>query len=157
MLLSWKFGHKWISEYIQIKKCTRTNIRTYFYNNFCRNECPNKYSSWKLYEYSNMFEYSSSFYTLTHWRTNVRIYSYKQIWYEWMSEYIRKRKIDTNECPNIYSWSTYSNIWIFEYIGHEFRSYQFFLFEYIRTLIRIKFVCTNIFGHSFVSVLECKN
>ena len=35
-----------------------------------------------------------------------------------MSEYIRKRKIDTNECPNIYSWPIYSNIRIFEYIRH---------------------------------------
>ena len=35
-----------------------------------------------------------------------------------MSEYIRKRKIDTNECPNIYSWPIYSNIQIFEYIRH---------------------------------------
>ena len=26
-----------------------------------------------------------------------------------------------------------------------------------KTFIRIKFVCTNIFGHSFVSVLECIN
>jgi hypothetical protein len=45
--------------------------------------------------YSNIFEYSSRFYTLTHSPTNVRIYSYKQIWHERMSEYIHKRKIDT--------------------------------------------------------------
>ena len=51
-------------------------------------------------------------------RKNVWIYSYKQIWHERMSEYIRKRKIDTNECPNIYSWPIYSNIRIFEYIRH---------------------------------------
>ena len=68
---------------------------------------------WKLHEYSNIFEYSSRFYTLTHSPTNVRIYSYKQIWHERMSEYIRKRKIDTNECPNIYSWPIYSNIRIY--------------------------------------------
>ena len=30
-----------------------------------------------------------------------------------MSEYIRKRKIDTNECPNIYSRPIYSNIRIY--------------------------------------------
>ena len=30
-----------------------------------------------------------------------------------MSEYIRKRKIDTNECPNIYSLPIYSNIQIY--------------------------------------------
>ena len=35
-----------------------------------------------------------------------------------MSACIRKRKIDTNECPNIYSWPIYSNIRIFEYIRH---------------------------------------
>ena len=97
--------HEWISEYIH------TNF-------FDTNECPNKYSYWKLHEYSNIFEYSSRFYTLTHSPTNVRIYSYKQIWHERMSEYIRKRKIDTNECPNIYSWPIYSNIRIFEYIRH---------------------------------------
>ena len=81
--------HEWISEYIH------TNF-------FDTNECPNKYSYWKLHEYSNIFEYSSRFYTLTHSPTNVRIYSYKQIWHERMSEYIRKRKIDTNECSNIF-------------------------------------------------------
>ena len=97
--------HEWISEYIH------TNF-------FDTNECPNKYSYWKLHEYSYIFEYSSRFYTLTHSPTNVRIYSYKQIWHERMSEYIRKRKIDTNECPNIYSWPIYSNIRIFEYIPH---------------------------------------
>ena len=86
-----KNWHERISKYIRIKK-------------FYTDECPNKYSSWKLYEYLNIFEYSSSFYTLTHWRTNVRIYSYKQTWYEWMSEYILKRKSDMNECMNIYSW-----------------------------------------------------
>ena len=102
--------HEWISEYIH------TNF-------FDTNECPNKYSYWKLHEYSNIFEYSSRFYTLTHSPTNVRIYSYKQIWHERMSEYIRKRKIDTNECPNIYSWPIYSNIRIFEYIRHTLMYY----------------------------------
>ena len=97
--------HEWISKYIHA-------------NFFDTNECPNKYLYWKLHEYSNIFEYSSRFYTLTHSPTNVRIYLYKQIWHERMSEYIRKRKIDTNECPNIYSWPIYSNIWIFEYIRH---------------------------------------
>ena len=50
---------------------------------------------------------------------------------------------------------------IFEYISHEYIFGHSFvsnlLHEYIRTLVRVKFVCTNIFGHSFVSVLECKN
>ena len=31
-----------------------------------------------------------------------------------------------------------------------------FFHEYNRTFVRVKFVCTNIFGHSLVSVLECK-
>ena len=97
--------HEWISEYIH------TNL-------FDTNECPNQYSYWKLHEYSNIFEYSSRFYTLTHSPTNVRIYSYKQIWHERMSDYIRNRKIDTNECPKIYLWPIYSNILIFEYIRH---------------------------------------
>ena len=35
-----------------------------------------------------------------------------------MSEYICIRKIDTNECPNIYSWPIYSNNRIFKYIFH---------------------------------------
>ena len=92
--------HEWISEYIH------TNF-------FDTNECSHKYWYWKLHEYSNIFKYSSRFYTLTHSPTNVRIYLYKQIWHERMSEYIRKRKIDTNECPNIYSWPIYSNIQIY--------------------------------------------
>ena len=81
--------HEWISEYIH------TNF-------FDTNECLNKYSYWKLHEYSNIFEYSSRFYTLTHSWTNVQIYLYKQIWHERMSEYIGRRKIDTNEYPNIF-------------------------------------------------------
>ena len=32
-----------------------------------------------------------------------------------MSEYIRKIEIDTNECPNKYSWPIHSNIEIIEY------------------------------------------
>ena len=64
--------HEWISEYIHA-------------NFFDTNECPNKYLYWKLHEYSNIFEYSSRFYTLTHSPTNVWIYSYKQILHERMS------------------------------------------------------------------------
>ena len=41
-------------------------------------------------------------------QTNIRINSHKQIWHERMSEYIRIRKIDTNECKN-----KYLHIWIF--------------------------------------------
>ena len=50
----------------------------------------------------------------------------------------------------------YSNILVTN-IYSDIRSYQIFFYEYIQTFIRIKFVCTNIFEHSFVSVLECKN
>ena len=49
----------------------------------------------------------------------------------------------------------YSNILVTN-IYSDIRSYQFFFCEYIRTFVRVKFVCTNIFGHSLVSVLECK-
>ena len=59
------FWHEQISEYICIKKITWLNIRIYSYNKFDTNECPNKYSSWKLYKYSNMFKYLNSFYTQT--------------------------------------------------------------------------------------------
>ena len=87
---SWKFRHVWISEYIRINKFTRTNVRIYSYKKFDTNECPNKYSYWKLYEYSNIFEYSACFHSLllntlmnecpnifiqtNLTRTNVRIY-----------------------------------------------------------------------------------
>ena len=50
------------------------------------------------------------------------------------------------EYSNILVTNIYSNI----------RSYQFFFYKYIWTFVRVKFVCTNIFGHSLVSVLECK-
>ena len=43
----------------------------------------------------------------------------------------------------------YSNILVTN-IYSDIRLYQFFFYEYIRTFVRIKFVCTNIFGHSFV-------
>ena len=49
----------------------------------------------------------------------------------------------------------YSNILVTN-IYSDIRSYQFFFYEYIQTFVRVKFVCTNIFGHSLVSVLECK-
>ena len=51
------------------------------------------------------------------------------------------------ELSNILVTNIYSDI----------RFYQFFFYIYIWTLVRIKFVCLNIFGYSFVSVLECKN
>ena len=49
----------------------------------------------------------------------------------------------------------YSNILVTN-IYSDIHSYQFFFYEYVRTFVRVKFVCTNIFGHSLVSVLECK-
>ena len=49
----------------------------------------------------------------------------------------------------------YSNILVTN-IYSDIHSYQFFFYEYIRTFVRVKFVCTNIFGHSLVSLLECK-
>ena len=119
-------SRKWyeqISEYICIKKFTRTNIWIYSYKKFDSNECPNKYSYWKLCEYSNILEYSSSFYTLTHSRTNVRIYSYKQIWRERISEYICLSKFDTRECSNKYLWPKYSNIRI--YSSHSGLDYDY--------------------------------
>ena len=102
----WSFS----STYIRVKKSTRTNIRIYSYDKFDTNICPNKYLCWKLCEYSNIFEYSFSFYTLTHSRTIIQIYSYNQIWRQLMSEYICIEKIDMNKCPNKYLWQIYSNI-----------------------------------------------
>ena len=49
---------------------------------------------------------------------------------------------------------------MFEYIGHKYlfrHSLVSILFEYIRTFVHAKFVCTNIFRHWVMSVLECKN
>ena len=76
-----------MSEYILFLNLKQTNVRM-------------KYLYWKLYDYFNILEYSSSFYsfyTLTHLRTNVQIYSYKQIWH--------KRMFECN-----YLWPIYSNI-----------------------------------------------
>ena len=43
----------------------------------------------------------------------------------------------------------YSNILVTN-IYSDIRSYQFFFYEYIRTFVCVKFVCTNIFGHLLV-------
>ena len=61
----------------------------------------------------------------------------------------------TTECDEYIRIFEYSNILVTN-INSDIRSYQFFFYEYIRTFVRVKFVCTNIFGHSLVSVLECK-
>ena len=52
----------------------------------------------------------------------------------------------------------YSNIWIYwsQIYIRTFICINFFFCEYIRTFVRVKFVCTNMFGHLLVSVLECK-
>ena len=62
------------------------------------------------------------------------------------------RKYTFQSVTNIFE---YSNILVTN-IYSDIRSYQFFFYEYIQTFVRVKFVCTNIFGHSLVSVLECK-
>ena len=59
------------------------------------------------------------------------------------------------ECDEYIRIFEYSNILVTN-IYSDIHSYQFFFYEYIRTFVRVKFVCTNIFGHSLVSVLECK-
>ena len=57
------------------------------------------------------------------------------------------------ECDEYIQIFKYSNILVTN-IYSDIRS--FFFYEYIWTFVRVKFVCTNIFGHSLVSVLECK-
>ena len=59
------------------------------------------------------------------------------------------------ECDEYIRIFEYSNILVTN-LYSDIRSYQFFFYEYIRTFVRVKFVCTNIFRHSLVSVLECK-
>merc|ERR1739844_742108 len=59
------------------------------------------------------------------------------------------------ECDEYIRIFEYSNILVTN-IYSDIHSYQFFFYEYIRTFVRVKSVCTNIFGHSLVSVLECK-
>ena len=56
------------------------------------------------------------------------------------------------ECDEYILIFEYSNILVTN-IYSDIHSYQIFLYEYIRIFIRVKFVCTNIFGHLFVSNL----
>ena len=42
-------------------------------------------------------------------------------------------------------------------IYSDIHTYQIFLYEYIRIFVCVKYICRNIFGHSWMSVLECKN
>ena len=60
-----------------------------------------------------------------------------------------------SECDEYIQIFKYSNILVTN-IYSDIRSYQLFFYEYIWTFVRVKFVCTNIFGHSLVIVLECK-
>ena len=62
------------------------------------------------------------------------------------------RKYTFQSVTNIFE---YSNIFVTN-IYSDIHSNQFFFYEYIQTFVRVKFVCTNIFGHSLVRVLECK-
>ena len=68
---------------------------------------------------------------------------------------VTDRQTDRAECDEYIRIFEYSNILVTN-IYSDIRSFQFFFYEYIRTFVRVKFVCTNIFGHSLVSVLECK-
>ena len=65
------------------------------------------------------------------------------------------RQYPESECDEYIRIFEYSNILVTN-IYSDIRSYHFFFCEYIRTFVRVKFVCTNIFGYSLVSVLECK-
>ena len=60
------------------------------------------------------------------------------------------------ECDEYIRIFEYSNI-LGTNIYSDIHSGQFCLYEYIRTFVRVKFVCTNIFRHSFMSVLESEN
>ena len=70
-----------------------------------------------------------------------------------MHNFERKFNLPNQSVANIFE---YLNIFVTN-VYSDIHSYQFFRSEYIRTFVRVKFVCTNIFRHSFVNVLECKN
>ena len=72
------------------------------------------------------------------------------------TRHVRQFDCHRPECDEYIQIFEYSNILVTN-IYLVIPSYQFFFYEYIRTFVRVKFVCTNIFGHSLVSVLECKN
>ena len=67
----------------------------------------------------------------------------------------KTKKVQPSTYQSVTNIFEYSNILVTN-IYSDIRSYQCFFYEYIRTFVRVKFVCTNIFGHSLVSVLECK-
>ena len=59
------------------------------------------------------------------------------------------------QCESVTNIFEYLNILVTN-IFSDIRSYHLLFNEFIRTFVRVKFVCTNIFGHSLVSVLERK-
>ena len=75
--------------------------------------------------------------------------SYNLLWPSRQYFTIGGPRLEEQSVTNIFE---YSNILVTN-IYSDIRSYQFFFYEYIRTFVRVKFVCTNIFGHSLVSVL----
>ena len=100
-----------IIEFILIKCTTECDIR----ENFDTNECPNIFVSTKLHEWIS--EYIRIFVKVLH--SNTLTNECMNIFIQTnVTGYIRKRKIDMNECLNIYLWPIYSNIQIFEYISH---------------------------------------
>ena len=60
----------------------------------------------------------------------------------------------TNPDQSVTNIFQYSNIFVTD-IYLSFVS--IFWYKYIRTFVRVKFDCTNVFGYSIVSVIECKN
>ena len=60
------------------------------------------------------------------------------------------------ECDEYILIFEYSNILVTN-IYSDIRLYQTISYEYIQIFVRVKQTCMNVFGHSFVSVLECKN
>ena len=86
----------WTNIQIYLYQIYSSNVRLYSYNFVYMNWYLYDHSHWKLYKYINVFEYSNSFHTVTHSKTNIRLYSI--------------RKIDTNKCPNKYFGPIYLNI-----------------------------------------------
>ena len=82
----------------------------------------------------------------------------------WYTTFSAGKKVDSKQRKNASGAECDEYIRIFEYsnilgtnIYSDIHSGQFCLYEYIRTFVRVKFVCTNIFRHSFMSVLESEN
>ena len=129
-------------------------IRT---NKFDTNECLNIFVKEKLIrtnvriyirdQYIQIFKYSNIFVTLC--SGNPRIPKHFQNVLELKLTIVSSHSPFIPECDEYIRIFEYSNILVTN-IYSDIRSNQFFFYEYIRTFVRIKFVCTNIFGHSFV-------